>query len=67
MKMRNNDLRIHIQIATSTLGRDPSAIKFPVGKTALKNMLYNLREEQREVGGILKPSQTDDEAERARA
>ncbi len=65
--MKNNDLRIHIRMAVHSLGRNPHTIKFPVGKSALTNMLYDLRREQREVGGILKPSQTEDEAERARA
>ncbi len=47
--MTNQDLRTHIRIAVIELGRDVSAIKFPVGKTALQNMLYDLRKEQREI------------------
>jgi len=45
--MTNFDLRIHIRLTATALGRDLGSIKFPKTKAGLKSMLADLRAEQR--------------------
>jgi len=51
--MTANDMKISIRLALLSLDRDPN-IALPTRKVALRNMLGELRTEQRAIGGILK-------------
>ena len=52
---KGSDLKIHIRIALISLGRDPHDKSIDrLTLVQLQEMLRDLRDEQRKVGGILK-------------
>jgi hypothetical protein len=52
--MTKSDTIFDIRLALLSLGRD-AYVGLPMGKPALTKKLKSLRDEQRKIGGILKP------------